>query len=69
MVDENVFRAIQRKYPVCSVIDGRGGDINYLQKCSQSPVITEVRVSKQKYDVTLCTGSFNVYVLKIEEKE
>lgn len=66
---ENIFRAVQRKYPVCTVIDARTYDgAETAKKCSQSPVISEVRVIGKKYNITLCTGSFNVYVLKIEEQ-
>jgi hypothetical protein len=66
--EKDVFKAVQRKFPVCNVIDYRLMDAEEItKKCDKSSSIAQIRLAKKRYDITVCTGSFNVYVLKIEE--
>jgi hypothetical protein len=69
-IERSVLKSVQRKFPVCNVIDARtydGGDI--AEKCNGAPYQTEIKLGKLRFSVMLCTGSFNVYVLKIEDIE
>jgi len=70
IMEEGVLKAVQRRFPVCNVIDARtysGSDVS--KKCSDAPTVAKIKLGKVMYDVTICTGSFNVYVLKIEDSE
>ena len=65
-----VLKAVQRKFPVCNVIDARtynGLDISV--KCNDAPNAIDIKLGKKTFIYTICTGSFNVYVLKIEDKK
>lgn len=64
---EDVMKLVQKKYPVCTIIDARNYDENQiLEKCHQKPKEVNVGATKKfaGYDVTLCTGNYNVYILK-----
>ena len=70
MIERGVLKVVQKKFPVCNVIDARtynGLDVSV--KCNDAPSVMDVKLGKKLYSVTLCTGSFNVYVLKIEDKK
>ena len=67
--EKDIFKKIGNKFPVCNVIDYRAMDGEEIaSKCGKSQYITEIKRAKKMYDVTICTGSFNVYVIKIEER-
>jgi hypothetical protein len=64
-----IFKYIQRKFPVCNVIDARTySEDDVLSKCKQKSKTMDIKRKDTYFTVTLCTGSFNVYVLNIEEK-
>lgn len=63
-----ILKKVKSKFPVCNVIDARtynGREIS--GKCNDAPKTIEVNINKRKFEVNLCTGSFNVYVLNIKE--
>ena len=70
MLVEDVLKAVQNKFPTCNVIiDTLSSPEDLQAKCNTKPRVIEVgRVNKEgvKTKVTVCTGSFNVYILKIE---
>lgn len=70
MDDIQVFRLIQKKYPVCTIVDARVFDDGLIQsKCKDKPINREFKVKDKIISVSLCTGSFNVYVISIEIKD
>lgn len=65
---EDVLKAVGKKFPVCNVIDAREyPKQKLLDKCEQKPRHMDIRVNKKDYEVFVCTGNYNVYVLNIEE--
>jgi len=67
MIIKDVMKLVGRKYPVCTVIDASAfQEVDITEKCQQKPKVISVGKG-DKYKVTVCTGSFNVYVLQIEE--
>ena len=67
--EKDLFKLVQNKFPVCNVIDYRAMDAEEIaSKCDKSSRLIEIRMSKRIFDVSVCTGSFNVYVLKMEER-
>jgi len=68
--NNDVLKAVQRRFPVCNIIDARTYDgAEASKRCNDAPSKFDVSLGKKKFTVTICTGSFNVYVLKIEDKE
>lgn len=68
VMENAVLKAVQKKFPVCNVLDARtynGKEVS--EKCSDAPKTVEVSLGKKKFEIELCTGSFNVYVLNIKE--
>lgn len=66
----NVLKAVQRKFPVCTLIDARSYNSDEVNmRNTRGPNITEVSAGGKKYNVSIRLGSFNVYVIKIEESE
>ncbi|MCK5016216.1 MAG: hypothetical protein KAS32_04010 [Candidatus Peribacteraceae bacterium] len=68
MSNEDVLKMIQMKYPTCSIIDytnGQSDGSDIFGKCNQNPIVRDVGPNDM-YKVTLCLGSFNVYVTDIE---
>lgn len=71
MNNENVLKLVSKKYPTCALIDCQDDDNDVvLTKCEQNPKIITVGQTKKRpgWDVLLCTGSFNVYVLDITQR-
>ena len=67
MLVEDVLKAVQNKFPTCNVIIDPECDADVLQaKCNTQPRVIEVGPKKAPTKVTVCTGQFNVYILKIE---
>jgi hypothetical protein len=69
VMESAILKAVSRKFPVCNVLDSRsftGGDISV--KCGEAPRNIKIKLGKVMYDVTICTGSFNVYVLDMKEE-
>ena len=60
-----MLKLVAKKYPTCNLIDCQDDDIS--NKCQQSPkVIVVGKTAKcNGWGVTVCTGSFNVYVLDV----
>jgi hypothetical protein len=68
VMEEAVLKAVQRKFPVCNVIDARTYDaLDVSSKCKGAPSLINIKLGKKFFDVTFCTGSFNVYILNIED--
>ena len=64
MTLDKIMKGVQRKYPVCSVIDARDNASETLSKCETNE--REIHLGRGKtHTVTVCAGSYNVYILKI----
>jgi hypothetical protein len=68
MSNEDVMKLVLKKFPTCTIIDASEED-GGLQtiKCNTSPQDIIVGQTKKRagWDVTICMGSFNVYVLTV----
>lgn len=67
---EDVMKAVGKKFPTCTVIDSTQEDEGFIsEKCKAPERLIEVGKKGEKHEVTVCTGSFNVYILSFKEKD